>query len=109
MTRNSNSALLDPAWFKPSPASTNPLVELVDQQRTIPEALQQRPIQAHKSLPASGRTEVNKSREVVLFQPRLAADQHGSPTGVSGRLANLLTQALGSTGCGWVLKHQRYR
>jgi hypothetical protein len=52
---------------------------------------------------------VNKSREVVLFQPRLAADQHGSPTGVSGRLANLLTQALGSTGCGWVLKHQRYR
>jgi formylglycine-generating enzyme required for sulfatase activity len=78
-------------------------VELVDQQRTIPEALQQRPIQAHKPLPASGRTEVNKRREVVLFQPRLAADQHGSPTGVSGRLANLLTQAPGSTGCGSVL------
>ena len=38
---------------------------------------------------------MNQGREIVLLQPRLAADQHGAPSGVSSSLANLLAQALG--------------
>jgi hypothetical protein len=88
------------------------LVELVDQQRSPSQQLQQqrtvvvaaeqlaaigpqqRPVKAQHQLLAISRTEMDQGGQVVLLQTGLTADQHGAALGVSRGLAHGLPQVL---------------